>query len=89
MSLILLFSSSSVCTPVCLSVSDEPMGVLLVLVGACDWYSSEQRPPLTGQEEGPAWQNRLAIGWHWKTLTPAHSQLALRTQHSGPIWEEM
>lgn len=52
------------CLYTCLSVSDEPMGVLLVLVGACDWYSSEQWPPLTGQEEGPAWQNRLAIGWH-------------------------
>ena len=88
MSLVLLFSSSSVCTPVCLSVSDEPMGVLLVLVGACDWYSSEQWPPLAGQEEGPAWQNRLAIGWHWETLTPAHLQLVLRTRHSGPVWEE-
>lgn len=47
-----------------LSVSDEPMGVLLVQVGACDWYSSEQWPLLAGQEEGPEWQNRLAIGWH-------------------------
>ncbi len=46
------------------SVSDDLMGVLLVQVGACDWYSSEQWPLLAGQEEGPEWQNRLAIGWH-------------------------
>lgn len=52
------------CLSVCLSVSDEPIGVLLVLVGACDWYSSVQGPLLVGQEEGPAWQNRLAIGRH-------------------------
>lgn len=52
----------SVCLSIRLYVSDEPIGVLLVLVGACDWYSSEQWPLLVGQEEGPAWQNRLAVG---------------------------
>lgn len=66
-----LYTCLSVCLSIRLSVSDEPIGVLLVLVGACDWYSSEQRPLLIGQEEGPAWQNRPAVGRRPVGLTPA------------------
>lgn len=52
------------CLYTCLTVSDELMGVLLVLVGACNWYNSEQWLPLADPEESPAWQNRLATGLH-------------------------
>ena len=38
------------CLYTCLSVSDEPMGVLLVLVGACESSGSEQWSRLAGQE---------------------------------------
>lgn len=38
------------CLYTCLFVSDEPMGVLLVLVGVCESSGSEQWPRLVGQE---------------------------------------
>jgi len=78
------FASQFILCLYTLSVCDEPMEVLLVLEGHGIGTALSMGPLLGGQEQSPAWQNKLAAGGQYETLMPARLLLALRKQNSCP-----